>query len=308
MIRAVKSKIKNTLPANLIALAHYSQVVLSDIRDSILGRRPELVPPKRMIFVGDGDFIEIGEEFLGYFQELAGLQPDQCVLDVACGIGRMARPLTRFLSSRGRYEGFDIVESGINWCTKNISLKYPNFKFQCADIYNKKYRRKGKIKASEFAFPFPENHFDFIFATSLFTHMYPEDIRHYLSEISRTMKPDGRCLITFFLWNAESSGLVRSGKSTINFHPFRNFWVLSTDIPERAVAVEESSVMGLFEDSGFKIENPVRYGSWCGRHSFLSYQDVVIARKYNAGVPFPQAGDGATGGTAPSWKADSDWI
>jgi cyclopropane fatty-acyl-phospholipid synthase-like methyltransferase len=41
-----------------------------------------------------------GKEFLRYFVDLAGLKPDQAVLDVGCGKGRMAVSLTHYLSRR----------------------------------------------------------------------------------------------------------------------------------------------------------------------------------------------------------------
>jgi hypothetical protein len=49
-------------------------------------------------------------------------------------------------------------------------------------------------------------------------------------------------------------------------------------LPEKAVAYSEEDVLSDFENAGMSVE-PVRYGSWCGRAEFLSYQDVLIAKK-----------------------------
>ena len=38
----------------------------------------------------------------------AGLPRDGAVLDVGCGLGRMALPLLDYLGAAGRYEGFDV--------------------------------------------------------------------------------------------------------------------------------------------------------------------------------------------------------
>ena len=46
--------------------------------------------------------------------------------------------------------------------------------------------------------------------------MVAEEVEHYLSEIARVLKPGGRCLISFFLLNEESLGLIARGKSTID--------------------------------------------------------------------------------------------
>jgi hypothetical protein len=47
------------------------------------------VPPPERIFVGDGGFLPIGVEFLKWFVRLGDLKPDERVLDLGCGIGRM---------------------------------------------------------------------------------------------------------------------------------------------------------------------------------------------------------------------------
>ncbi len=104
-----------------------------------------MIPPRGMIFIGAGDFEQIGKDFRKHFIELGDLQPDDRVLDVGCGIGRMAIPLTSYLSKEGEYWGFDIVKKGIEWCQKRISPKYANFHFLHSDIYNKEYNPKGKI-------------------------------------------------------------------------------------------------------------------------------------------------------------------
>src|SRR5205807_8842570 len=104
------------------------------------------------------------------------------MLDVGSGTGRMARPLTRYLKG-GSYEGIDIVARSVQWCQRTYASRYPNFRFHFADIYNKVYNPDGKHKASEYRLPFETSSFDFFFLTSVFTHMLPQDMEHYLSEV-----------------------------------------------------------------------------------------------------------------------------
>lgn len=252
---------------------------IPDLADYVLGRRQPMVPPRRMIFIGGPKFIEIGDEFFGHFKKLGHIEPGHQILDIGCGIGRMARPLTGYLGNTGRYEGFDIDESGIKWCRDNISSSHPNFSFRSVDVYNKFYRSNGKIKPAEFQFPYANNSFDFVFATSVFTHMFPTDVARYLSELSRVMKPGGRCLLTFLLWNSESAKLVSAGAGTMPLVPYQDFWVKDIDVPEEAVCLSEEAVFELFRKAGLNIETPVNYGSWCGRKSYLSYQDMIVAIK-----------------------------
>ncbi len=187
----MKNIIKQSMPRPIKSIMQKIYYFPADTIDSLLGRRDELTPPKGINFAGAGDFKEIGGEFLQYFIELGELKPNGKVLDVGCGIGRMAVPLTNYLTDGGTYEGFDIVADGINWCRKEISPKYPNFHFQSADIYNKEYNPKGKYKASEYKFPYGDESFDFVFLTSVFTHTLPNDMENYFSEIARVLKRGG---------------------------------------------------------------------------------------------------------------------
>jgi ubiquinone/menaquinone biosynthesis C-methylase UbiE len=241
-----------------------------------------MVPPRSLLFVGGGDFVEIGEQFKGYFIDLAGLQPSDRVLDVGCGIGRMAVPLTNYLSPEGEYWGFDIVAEGIDWCNRHISSKFNNFHFFYCDIYNECYNVLSKNLAVDYQFPFRDEYFDFVFLTSVFTHMLPSAMANYLGEISRVLKTGATCFITFFLLNKESSGLIRSGDSTLDFR-YEVDGCLTThkDNPEAAIAYEEGFIERLYSKYGLRISQPIHYGSWCKREDYLSYQDIVVATKIN---------------------------
>src|SRR3954454_3335822 len=69
-------------------------------------------------------------------------------------------------------------------------------------------------EGSEYVFPYPNATFDFVFLTSVFTHMLPTDMEHYVSEIVRVLKPNGRSLCTFLLLNDESMRFMNAGFST----------------------------------------------------------------------------------------------
>src|SRR6185503_5290247 len=80
------------------------------------------------------------------------------------------------------------------------------FRFQVSHLHNGLYaqREKRKLKASQYTFPYENNSFDFVFLTSVFTHMVRADVERYVQEVARVLKPGGRCLTTFYLLNAES--------------------------------------------------------------------------------------------------------
>jgi SAM-dependent methyltransferase len=248
--------------------------------DRVRGKDSCLLPPRHLRFVGSGDFERTGALFLDYFVELGGCKPDDRVLDIGCGIGRMAVPLTRYLSTRGSYEGVDIVREGVNWCSENISTRYSNFRFSLADIHNKEYRADGAIAGSEYRFAFPDADFDFVFLTSVFTHMLPPDVENYVAEIARLLKPGGRCFSTWYLLNDESERLCRAGGARPEFrYSIGDCRVADPDVPEEAIAHRESVVKDWYKRFSLDKDLSVHYGSWCGRDSFLSHQDICVSAK-----------------------------
>ena len=188
--------------------------------------------------------------------------------------------LMNYLKDGGSYDGFDIIPHGIRWCRKQITSRAPNFRFLLADIYNYAYNPLGKYKAAEYEFPYENETFDFAFLTSVFTHMLPQDMEHYLYETARALKRSGRCLITFFLLNRESLELINCGRSIYDFkHEGRGFRTIDKATPESAVAYDEKFIRGVYEEFGLAIAEPIHFGSWCGRENFLSYQDIIVAVK-----------------------------
>lgn len=247
--------------------------------DRVRGRDP-MRPPRSKMFVGGGDFTAVGEEFLRYFVELGGLRPDDRVLDVGCGIGRMAVPLTGYLSPRGEYRGFDIVKEGIDWCDGAIATRFPNFRFTHADIVNRHYNPAGRHLAREYRFPYPDASFDFAFLTSVFTHMLPPDLGNYLGEVSRVLTPGGRCLMTMFLLDDESRTCIRARRSTLDFsHAVDGCLTIDASDPEAAIAYEEAAVRDGLAAVHLSVDEPIHRGSWCGRPSYLSYQDIILVTK-----------------------------
>jgi SAM-dependent methyltransferase len=237
-----------------------------------LRERDPLVPPRRLQFVGEGDFAATGDEFLQLFVEVAGLEPDERVLDVGCGIGRMARPLAAFLDGKGSYDGFDVNPVGIGWCQS----RYPaNFRFVLADLYNRRYHPTGRGKAADYRFPYDDDAFDLAILTSVLTHLLEDEAAHYLQETARVLDEGGRALATFFLLDDQSRAAMAEERSALRFlQPGAHVAVLRDDIPEEAVAYDERWLRDQARLAGLEVRE-IQRGTWRGNNG-PTFQDVVL--------------------------------
>ena len=278
----MKKFLRYLLPVPLKKCLKYVYYGTLDVADRITGKVDPNYPPRRLNFVGSHDFRKVGEEFLEHFIALGKLKPTDQVLDIGSGIGRMAIPLTKYINKNGCYEGFDIDARGVAWCQKNITPAHQNFNFQYTDIYNLYYNKNGETLAKNFEFPYPNNSFDFVFATSVFTHLLHEDGEQYLKEIHRVLKPEGRSFITWFTLDPKTERLMKNGKSAANFkyesidcsacfysHPHN---------PEAETAYQMAWVKEQYKTHKIDKHFKIHPGWWRGEKG-VSYQDIVVSKK-----------------------------
>ena len=275
-------------PAPVRRLAHRAhdfrpvRHALCDSRDAldwVFNRRAPLTPPRKLVH-GIGSSLEVGHQFLGHFRDLADLKPTESVLDVGCGVGRMAIPLTGFLTPPGRYEGFDIVAANVRWCRRAVTPKFPHFHFTHADIHNREYNPRGRLRGEAFRFPYPDAGFDFALVTSVFTHLMPADAAHYLRELGRVPRPGGRVLGTFFLLNPESERHADTPAARFALLPrgAGDYRTTDAQTPEACVALDERQMRAASASAGLTWDTP-RWGHWCGRPAWFDFQDIVVMRK-----------------------------
>jgi ubiquinone/menaquinone biosynthesis C-methylase UbiE len=280
---------KRLLPTRLRANFPYSLAgrkigdFLQDrAKQRLFGSLAPLVPRIADMFDGPRNlksFKADGEEFLRIYKDVCGLERGEKMLDVGCGIGRKTIPLTYYLNSDAVYEGIDLNKKGTDWCNNKITTRFPNFRFQQIDVYNKFYNPRGKVHPTDYRFPYDDNYFDFIMLGSVFTHMFPEDAANYLSEVYRVLKQRGRCLITYFLLTQDSLRALAEGKSTMDFkHSSGNYRIVLPEMPEYAIAYDERWLRETYPQVGLKLAR-LDYGSWCGRTGSISYQDLALSVK-----------------------------
>jgi ubiquinone/menaquinone biosynthesis C-methylase UbiE len=252
----------------------------SDFIRIMTGKRDNMVPLKGDIYTGSGDFTEQGKHHLELLKKLAGLKPEDTVLDVGSGIGRTAVALTSFLSSAGHYEGFDVVKKGVEWCINNISKKFPNFNFRFIPLKNDLYNNEI-VSAEDFVFPYTDCKFDIVFLFSVFTHMQPGETDHYLHEIYRVLIPGGKCLATLFFFEEDTEEKI-SGNNTFGFPVKKDgYRLMNKNVTSANVAYEKDKILTMVAERGFEIIEVIP-GYWKDisyKSDLSDFQDIVVIRK-----------------------------
>jgi SAM-dependent methyltransferase len=250
-----------------------------DVADRVRGRSDPLVPPRRLNFVGPGDFVSIGDEFLRHFVELGGLRPGERVLDIGCGIGRMARPLAGYLGTGSSYDGFDVSREGIEWCRRHYRGLPAGFVFAHADIANALYNPSGTMRASDYRFPYEAASFDFALAISVFTHLVEADTANYVAEAARVLAPGGRLFSTWLLLDDDVRERVAAGDAAFDLTARDDVtFVMSSGTAEEAVAFDRGWVKRELEANGLEVGS-VWPGTWPGCSEGRSFQDIVVGTK-----------------------------
>ena len=87
-----------------------------------------------------------------------------------------------YLSPQGLYYGTDIAQEAVDFCRKTYCR--PNFVFAQNELTR---------------VPIEGISFDFIYFGSVFTHVYPEEIRALLLEVARLLAPMGQIIADLFV-------------------------------------------------------------------------------------------------------------
>lgn len=250
---------------------------------------PDLVPPLERMRLEGIDVLEEwfrwGEEWSVLLRLLgrAGLSSD--VLEIGCGQGRVAFPLRYVLSGGGSYRGFDIDRDKIAWLVEHFEARFPTFRFAHSDVRNTFYNPDGQVAPEAFAFPYPDDAFDLVFAASVFTHMAPAATERYFAESARVLRPGGRCVFSFFLldfYDPERPRPLGFAHERFRFAHTQPEWGPDVAIaepanPEQMTAYRLSLLTGYAATAGLRLADEPLPGLWSGASSrAVGAQDLLV--------------------------------
>ncbi len=287
----VRRGVSSRSPGDIRRLKERADAVLHPYR---IAYEPDLVPPPKLM--GE-EGINVLEEWFRWAEEWSMLlrvygriTRSSRVLEIGCGLGRTAFPL-RYVVVDGTYDGFEIVQHKVAFLQRTFHKAYPNFRFVWADIHNTFYNPEGQIRAADYTFPYDDGAFDIVYAASVFTHLLPETAARYLAEAARVLKPDGRCLVSFFLLDNYRTNHLRPFMFARREFAFEHqyggygddFAIAVPDRPEETTAYRLRLIERFAAQAGLALAQPPIPGMWSGTAStWVGAQDLVILTKLGA--------------------------
>ena len=158
------------------------------------GRRRRPPGPDPTLHPVGGPSTERGPNQLALLRHW-GLRPSARVLEIGCGVGRLAYELAPYLDG-GTYTGFDISPKAIDWLNEHYAPRLPNFRFDLVDARNVRYRPQGG-DAETLRFPVCRQPVRRRCAFAVFMHMQLPEIRRYCERSRAVLAPDGFAAVTF---------------------------------------------------------------------------------------------------------------
>ena len=232
------------------------------------------IPDHLIVLTGaGGETLEpIGKAHVANYGKFMGLEPGTNFLEIGCGIGRDALQLIDVLGPNGHYIGVDVTRDSIIWCQKNITPTYPNFEFYHFDAEHELYNPLGTKTTMDFKLPVQETSIDRIALGSVFTHLFEEEIVHYMREIGRVLKDDGLAYATFFLYSEDTITASRKNNLTdfnLRFeHSYGDgCFVNDFSYPTGAVAYTDEAMRRMIDRAGLRLDRPYLKGWWSGLHA-----------------------------------------
>jgi SAM-dependent methyltransferase len=196
------------------------------------------------------------------------------ILEIGCGCGAMVPALAGLLGPQGRYVGFDVHPPSVRWCRRHFA-RDPRLRFELAEIVSP-YGGSAQVQSAQsYRFPLEDARADFILAKSVFTHLLEPEVRHYLREIGRTLRPGRLALITAFLFD----GTMFDGTVMPPAFPFPEEgspvrWLRRLR-PQAAIAFDRGFFEGMIAEAGLTLREMIP-GYWPGTAPVPQGQDILI--------------------------------
>ena len=228
------------------------------------------LPDPGLHVVGGDDGGERGPKQLALLEHY-GLVPSADILEVGCGLGRLAYELASYLDDDAAYAGFDIAPAAIDWLNATYRPRLPGFRFDLLDVHSERFHPAGNAHPDVVHFPYEDAAFDVACAFEVFMHLPVDGVANYLREIARVLRPGGLAVVTFMAIYPDEHEPRHAGRPFVRVGDG-----VHTRFPKRAatsMGYDVALIRQLIDDAGLDEIGTVK-GQW---HSPWVELDTVPA-------------------------------
>lgn len=151
-------------------------------------------------YTDEDKFHADAEDTADILRQTVGVKPEDRILEIGCGVGRVGRVLSPFVKE---WIGCDVSANMLRIAGRRL-LGLPNIRLQEISGYDLQ--------------PIPDASVDVVYTTVVFMHLEEWDRYNYVLEAKRVLKPGGR----FYCDNvdiASATGWAVFEESRLNFSP-----------------------------------------------------------------------------------------
>ena len=222
------------------------------------------------------------------FQNLPDRHPRH-ILDIGCGVGRLAISCLPYLMPGDHYVGLEVNRRDYDYCVRHY--RHECLSFIHFNLGNAAYspEQQGRF----LPWPVEPESFDLLTALSVWTHLNELDSRFYLKQVDAVLRPGGRAIISFFILDDLYDASLPSRSDEISAfypQPSKNwifdahaynsedwFYPSRLPIPEDAIGIREAAFRSLIADAGLSLR-ALYLGCW-KEYPGLFFQDIAIFEK-----------------------------
>jgi SAM-dependent methyltransferase len=194
---------------------------------------------------------------------------ESIIVDIGVGCGRYAHHLRDFYFRgqrfNGKYIGIDIDEEALSWCREHFDEEMFSF-YHSTDRSTSYNRDVGSDHA--YILPVDNDEADFVFSTSLFTHLLEKEMNNYLAESFRALKPGG--IMAHSVFCTDYPPPTYGDRHTFR-HRLGHAHIESPRQPEAAVAYAKDYLFERAARVGFREVDML--------HGEGSWQPLLVGRK-----------------------------
>ena len=234
-------------------------LAIPDVVPGIFFREFKKLPPNRMrvrvgvsnrIFANQVMYLLRGYPLWMYALSCGYVDFKSSIVEIGCGIGRRTHVMRDFrfhdVRFTGNYLGIDIDPKMIAWCKANFDER---FEFVLSSHTSEAYLNTDAEKDKYYVVPRADSSVDFVFSTSLLTHLLEPEVKNYFAESARILKPGRIMMMSCFAIDFKPKKL--NDRYTFP-HRMGPAYVESLEVPEAAVAFESEWLIATAKDAGFE--------------------------------------------------------